>query len=382
LATTLALVACASSAGDAQPAVIVQGPEGSLATVDVAGIITDLLQEGEGKVALQPTWGPDGQAVWTELSGGDAEVAILRAGAVNRYQSGRAPFYYSWSPDGKKLAHLGSEVPGIIGLTLMDAEGGAATDLDQGGPYYFDWAPSSERLLANIGSRQLALVEVGGAKTDLEVTVAPFQAPEWIDDHEALVVIRRAVDGTAGLGAMAAGQLDVDALAVIGDDGSIVRELATLRGSAAFTVDHEHDRVAYTDTIGRMTYSRGPLYVVPLEGGDPQQISDLEVVAHQWSPDGNRLLYMSFVEDIRGLAPHVWEDGVDTSFESFVPTATFIEAYLPFWDQYTRSLTLWAPDSASFVYPSIDGVMTQQVADGSPEVLAEGEFAAWSIAAG
>ena len=164
--------------------------------------------------------------------------------------------------------------------------------------------------------------------------------------------------------------------------GSIVRELARLQGSAAFTVDPEHERVAYTDTVGRRAYSLGPLYVVPLEGGEPEQVTDEQVVAHQWSPDGRRLLYMSFVEDIGGLAPHVWEGGVETGFEAFVPTPTFTQSYLPFWDQYTRSMTLWAPDSESFVYPSVDGVMTQRVEDGSPEVLAEGEFASWSITAG
>jgi hypothetical protein len=361
---------------------MVQGPQGSLATLDSAGMITDLLEEGAGKVALQPTWGPGGEAAWTELSGSDAEVAILREGEVNRYPSGHSPFYYAWSPDGERLVHLGSTVPGVIDLTLVNVDGGGERALDQGGPYYFDWAPSSDRLLANIQSSRLALVDVDGNATDLAVAVAPFQAPEWVGDHEAVVVIRRADSGTAGLGEAAAAQLEVDVLAVIADDGSIVRELATLRGSAAFTVDPQQERVAYTDTVGRRSYSLGPLYVVPLAGGEPEQISEDRVIAHQWSPNGRRLLYMTFVEDIAGLAPHVWEDGVQTQFEAFVPTQTFAQNYLPFWDQYTRSLSLWAPDSESFVYPSVDGVKTQKMGDDSPEILAEGEFATWSVAAG
>jgi hypothetical protein len=59
-----------------------------------------------------------------------------------------------------------------------------------------------------------------------------------------------------------------------------------------------------------------------------------------------------------------------------------IARYLPFWDQYSRVLTLWAPDSASFVLPvhgeAGGSIVVYDVATGDTKRIHAGRFASWA----
>lgn len=81
----------------------------------------------------------------------------------------------------------------------------------------------------------------------------------------------------------------------------------------------------------------------------------------------------------------VWERGEHITFEEFTPSLTSLGSYFPFWDQYARSLTLWAPDGGAFVYSALDtetgiaSVYVQPVEGGAePLLIGEGEWASWS----
>ena len=61
---------------------------------------------------------------------------------------------------------------------------------------------------------------------------------------------------------------------------------------------------------------------------------------------------MEVDREARALTPRVW-DGEDTVvFPSFLPSRVWLVQYLPFWDQYSRSLTLWSPAGDAFTYLS------------------------------
>ena len=88
--------------------------------------------------------------------------------------------------------------------------------------------------------------------------------------------------------------------------------------------------------------------------------------------------------DERVDADDVW-DGEDViRFARVRPTATFVREYLPFFDQYSRSLTLWSPQGDAFTYAGRNddgdtGIWVQPVEADRPAVrVSDGQFASWS----
>src|SRR5690606_28817841 len=67
----------------------------------------------------------------------------------------------------------------------------------------------------------------------------------------------------------------------------------------------------------------------------------------------------------------------------FRPSAAFVTQYLPFFDQYSRSHSLWAPDSSAIVLPTLGeaGVPTLVVfgVDGTSREIGPGDMPAWNL---
>ena len=75
-----------------------------------------------------------------------------------------------------------------------------------------------------------------------------------------------------------------------------------------------------------------------------------------WSPDSELLATLAFdsLGDGRDWVRWVVYDRsgeVVSQSPRFLVTPEFGGAYLPFFDQYAQSMTLWSPDSTRFVYP-------------------------------
>ncbi|HZJ10251.1 MAG TPA: hypothetical protein VFD39_11190, partial [Trueperaceae bacterium] len=68
---------------------------------------------------------------------------------------------------------------------------------------------------------------------------------------------------------------------------------------------------------------------------------------------------------------------------AFRPTPAFLSQYLPFFDQYSRSHSLWAPDSTALVLPTIRPDGTAQLVifrtDGANRELVRGDMPAWNV---
>ncbi len=87
-------------------------------------------------------------------------------------------------------------------------------------------------------------------------------------------------------------------------------------------------------------------------GGRPQRVARGTVVALQWSPDGDRLLMLRLAPDnVAPVVPIVWGGSGPTEFPGSPPTRAFLSEYLPFWEQYSRGLTLWSPDGGGVRVP-------------------------------
>jgi hypothetical protein len=131
------------------------------------------------------------------------------------------------------------------------------------------------------------------------------------------------------------------------------------------------------------TPAAGMLTVVDIETGAATVIDESNAVTYFWSPDSEKVLYLSTASD--GFEWSVWEGETTTAFEPFVPSATLGRDYLPFFDQFAQSIEFWARDSESFVYAgTVDdqdvGIWVQPL-DGPARRVADGVLAAFIPAA-
>jgi TolB protein len=377
---------------------LVLGDDGNIYVTRPDGNETQALSHDAGPSHLyeQPAWSPLGDRVaWVEAVDTGNEVTsslhVSRpdgSGAV-QVATTAPPFYISWSPDGSRLAYLANGSQGID-LNLFDP--GSLSHpiqmLDQGSPLYFSWSPDGQHVLAHVGSDRLSLIMLDGAKTDLASRPADFAAPLWGPDRASLVY-----------GTVTGGK---QRLVVADLNGTAQRELAGFDGHLTFELRPDGQQVAYVDTVLQVpTAAFGPLYVAGAAGSAVQLISEGPVLAFFWSPDGRYLLYLTLDQtDVPSGARqasfhlqqdqplwmrwHVWDRWRSIGFERFVPSQTMLEEYLAFFDQYARSMTLWAPDSSDFTYAGTgedgqDGIWVQNVKEGTPAVrVAPGVMASWS----
>lgn len=363
--TVALLAACTSS--PALPPLLVVTDDHAVNAISTEGETVELVAADPNRRVSQATWAPDGRlAVWTEVdaSAGAAVIAMGNTEGQRRIDGGTVPFFYAWSPAGDHVAYLGNSPDGNgVAMGLVDVAAGTARLVDQGAPYYLDWAPDGSRLAIHVDSTFLGFVDLEGNRTPLPGVAGLFQAPQFLADGRLLVA-------TGG---------DLRGVALSGDSGEPV-VIAPISGGTFFSASADGDMLAYTDTANAPIL--GSLSVVPIDGGEPESVDDDGVVAFEWSPSGQKLLFMTVNPEGTALIPQVWEGGSVEVYEELLPTQEMISSYLPFWDQYSRVLTLWAPDGASFVLP-VDGenggsIVVYDVAGGGTTRVSGGRFASWA----
>ncbi len=368
--------------------------DGGLLILDGSGNVVVLAPDGSGsnqitddagpdQVYLQPTWSPDGdRVVVTSLTaeGSTVLVAPLDGESIPTTTE-FAPFYFQWSPVGDRVAFLGTPEQGGIALGMLDAAAGTVETIDTGQPYYFHWSTDGSRLAVHVGSDRLDLIDpVTGDRTPLGQTPGTFQAPEWHPDGSRLVAVLRAEAGGVNASYNSAlTQGSTQRLAVIDVESGEVEEVATIDGAVASQMSPGGDRIAY-NVAGP---NGGEVWVTDLAGGRPERVARGTVVALQWSPGGDRLLMLRLAPDnVAPVVPIVWDGSERTEFPGFTPTRAFLSEYLPFWEQYSRGLTLWSPDGQAFAYPAAgpdgDRILVQPVSATEPLDVGAGTVVAWS----
>ncbi len=75
--------------------------------------------------------------------------------------------------------------------------------------------------------------------------------------------------------------------------------------------------------------------------------------------------------------------GLSEEIAIFEPTRSFVEQFLPFFDQYARSHRVWSPASDALVFsvlgPDGVGTVTRFGLDGSVTPLAQGEMPSYNV---
>ncbi len=370
-----------------QPPTPIATPDG-LAILGVDGVLRTssdgtLIEVGAGGdvFAVQPTWAPGGSVLaWGEVDSsgvGQIVIAAPDATSVERYDVPFVPFYLHWSPDSTKLAFLGGN-PVTLGIADRTDE---TVDIAAAGtPYYFDWAPDSARLVTHVGEVGIAI----GAPDERGPRIAPatrsFLAPDWTPDGSAVLYV---VEPESGIVASADGlpiaQVEDPLLELVSYDveSEEPSTLIEFRGRISFEVSPDGASLAFSVTGADRTPNFGSLVTMDLESRIQTTVQN-GVIAFEWAPDSTRLAFLTTTEDGTAVQWGIGNQDEVLVFGPIVPSATYTISYLPFFDQFARSMTRWAPDSSGIVYSAVGQTGDEiwwQPADGSkPGFIAAGSI--------
>lgn len=332
--------------------------------------------------AFQPIWAGRDHIFFSEASATAAAlVATTNDGAeVLRVDLPSAPFYYAAEPgstsDGSagRALSLRSEAGAPDLIAEMVAEDGSVTVVGNESPFYFSWAPQGGEIVAHIGSSRLETLLKSGDQVDPAPGI--FQAPWWTE--RGIVYLR-----TVG-----------SSQRVAIKDGNTVRDLAVVTGPAQMVSGG--DRLAIQPLVGQErggvevglqalpSVPNGRLSVIDLESGEITQVTSSLTALFQWDPTGTRLLY-----GVPGSAPgtlawEVWADGVTSEFAEFELDPVWLSTFVPFFDQYAQSMTLWAPSGDAFAFPGTvggaPGVWIQELGPAEPVRISSGNWVTWEPA--
>jgi TolB protein len=324
----------------------------------IAGQVPGETVGREAPVPRWPTWSPDASRLaFTRIlisSGEDLLASQLWTIGFDGSDlrkiweaPDQEPIYFAWSPDGSLIAML-VQTDEDLDLVLVDASGSQPPRrVAQGNPFYFAWAPDSKALLLHIGSTaggasqpELAVARLGPPDEVRSLGVAPgdFRTPGWTSDGRKLAFVASGPDG-------------VSTISLVSPEGGDITRVATATGQTAFVLHPDGGRLAWSsrNEQGRQTYDG--LEVVTSDGRKRTRVTNDQVLAFYWSPDGRQLAFVTLDEGSQAFAWQVADaDGNNARrLSTFTPTALQFRV-LAFFDQYAISHGTWAPDSSAVVY--------------------------------
>ncbi len=363
---------------------VVETDDGSVLLIDPIDGTSEQIHRGRGAgaVAVQPTGSHDGQSiVWTSLDGAQPVVSMWTNGVDETFAPPFAPFFYMFSPDDTHVAMLGNDPSGGVGLAVLDRSTGVVKSLDTGSPYFIDWRPDSTALAAHIGASFVGTVDLAGTRAFIEGTHGVFQAPAWASPDEMVTVLMGAVEAHTGLSPVSL-RLGAGEITVVNPSTGARRSIATVPGAVNFQVSPNGLRLAFVTATEELASPLiGPLTVVSVEGGERVAAFDGLVLAYEWSPSGRHLLMLTTTSDGHEVVPMIWDGSDVVELSSYRLTGLYLTQYFPFWDQYSRTLTTWAPDGLAFAYAAASedgtGEIWIQPLDGERRSVGPGEFVSW-----
>ena len=379
------------------------------------------LDGGDAVLASQPTWSNDGnQLVWTSA---DADAQLSKVLSFDDEglpdgdplvsdAAGPPIFYYQWSSDDTSLLYLRNSPAGAQVEAGRLSPGVDVAPVAVGTPFFASWAPDGQSVAVHRNSFEIGVFdqfssaeevedpEVTGPIAQLPRTRGEFTTPGWISNRQVVVVN----DGDLVIA-------DVDLAA---SSMQVARQLLTDVGSVRFVVSPDGSKVALQQPPEQgaevveavaprsLDVSEAPSgRLLPVQGGDPTlvvldlasgestEVTDSVAVAWEWSPDSSRLAWLE--ADSSGLAKwQFWSTDPNVAGDlpgnlrapSLRLSRKYLSSYLPFFAQYTHSVTGWSPDSTAFATAGsaegVGGIWIHLVDFDAPVLpVAEGDFVTW-----
>ncbi len=259
------------------------------------------LTSGPSSVA----WSPDSREVVYSMGGSLWRQKIAETSAQQLTDGAGYDYQPDWSPDGKSIIYC-SYQKDALELWLLDLATGATTPMTSGGAVNVEprWSPDGEKVvfvstsynkrfhifvgdvrrgkLENItrltGETKSPLPRYYYSAYDMEIS------PVWSrDGREILFVSNRGhIHGTGGFWRMQT------------QPGAEAREIhyEETNWKARPDVSPDGSRLVYSSYLGRNWHQ---LWTLPANGGDafPLTYGDYDLTNVRWSPDGQRLAYIS-----------------------------------------------------------------------------------------
>lgn len=399
----LALLA-SLAAGQSSSRIAFITPQGQLATVTSTGEGLSLLSGLEARLQF-PAWSPDGVRI--AVVGSDTEGGFVRlyedvaaSVPIEIYRSpSRTPFYLYWSPDSQHVSLLANHPSGIA-LYLV-SEGQDEQLLTTGSPFYWQWASNSQQLLihtgfSGTGSRLGFTSRVADTLEENLAPPGPFQAPGISASGNYI-----AYSAVTGRGP----ELVLSSRPGVADDA--LERTVPHRGLVALSWSPVKDELAFMSPEQNSRTFFGPLKLLDAQTGLLETLTDKTALAFFWSPDGRYIAYLSpFRQDDGDFASNDVMQVVQTQslqrqptlvnlyvidiaerserlLATFAPSLQFLNQFLPFFDQYALSHSVWSPDSDALVFPTIDLTdPSLQIAvielDGTQTVVGNGDMPFWN----
>jgi TolB protein len=375
LALVTLLVACTTSS-EALPDRLVILDQGNVITIDPDGANPESVADSAEGNFFQPIWSPDRSLIAFSLESEDPAIYMARMAddAVFSLPTTTFPFYYSWS-DQNDLAILHNDTSGLrLDTTALDAD--SLTDLklvETGQPLYYSWHPERSEFAAHIGSDRLVTSDLDESEL-IDLPPGVFPAPSWTE---------------RGILTLSAGDQRQDLLIV--DRGQETINVATVDGPATFLPNHNASLIA-VQSLGpegnaqsasfqvtpRLPSNR--LVVVDVDTGEFTTVTSAPVLAFFWSPVDDQLLVLDIVDGPQARWS-VWTEAGSEELVRFTPEPRFVREFLPFFDQYAQSVSLWSPDGSAIAFPGAigeqAGIWVQPV-DGEAVFAHEGTWVAWA----
>jgi TolB protein len=383
------------------------GTDGNIYTLgDPDSVLTAITNDATTERQYQwPTWSTDGRLAYfsTWLDGDSLETDVYvsadgrAAGEMLQSFEDAAFTYAYWSPqdcavDCRDLGLLLSDAnSGLFSVQLLRdqlRDSDSVQLVGQGAPFYFSWSPDGKKLLLQRNNARLEIFHVANDGLTETLTQIPgvFQSPAWspVDDRWLFGALtnERSTD------------------IVIGSSVDSRTLISNVLGRLAFSWSPNGNLIAYTA-------DNGTLQVVDAQTGALVSSSASNgVFAFFWSPDSSQIAYITLAtppgslnagdktlakdsvvaQQMPALSWSILniETGRVRRFGAFVPTDEMIYMF-SFFDQFAQSHRLWSPDSRYLLYAeqSVDGsavlsLLDTAQADTVPLSITQGVIGIWS----
>jgi Tol biopolymer transport system component len=359
-----------------------------------------------------PTWSPSGDQLafmgFDSTSDGDGRSTIYVADFAQRRMDAsyvsleNSPFYLAWEPTGERVSFISATEDGSqLELQLVSPDGRDYESVLTGRPMYFSWSPRGRFVAVHTGGdaveggrgNKVSVLDMANRRRPVEQLIEDeagfFQAPSFSPAGRRVAAAVEDEEGNRRLN-------------VYASDGDRLATVSPLNEFVAFDWSPTGEQIAFIDgynspfggVIGRFRLIdlTGSATTVGMNVQD-QEAPITSAAAFFWSPDGSKIavletlpqpgsnevsryyLTLSIIDaetrQVRRVGP-------------FVPTASFASQVVPFFDQYQRSTTPWAPDSSALVISAISPEETPAIylidlSDEQPQFskVADGRLAFW-----
>lgn len=314
------------------------------------------------------------------------------------YSARNEAFTYAyWSPadcdEGdscRELAVLVSRLGAPFKLELIrDSSSQPSTrTAGTGAPFYFSWSPDGQRMAWQRNNQSFSVFSLSDEQVTTPLTARPgiMQAPQWSPVSDDFIVVVANADRT-------------NDIAIVSDQVRLVQ--TNLDGVISTAWSPNGEKIAYS-VLNRNGQSA--LVVVSATNGEVLATHQTTLmVAFFWSPDSERIAFITpaalggnlgvslaplpIQQNQLRLSWSVMDVATESirTFSGFTPTDDMIYL-LSYFDQFAQSHRLWSPDSRYLVYgeitdtarPSVTVLDTQ--ADGQVTYsVVEGSIGVWSF---